>query len=101
MTLAPPRTEPFRAVTADWLARHGVRYYNLILTENKLQACDDLRIDVLIDDAPHYAERFAAADKPFILYDQPYNRHIAHERIRRAADWNEIGGHLTQIESHL
>src|SRR5690606_37689066 len=70
------RPEPFRGVTAGWLKRFGIVCNALVLTGDKLQACEDLQIDVLIDDAPHYAAEFAARCKPYILYDQPYNRHV-------------------------
>ncbi|KRF13676.1 5' nucleotidase, NT5C type [Paenibacillus sp. Soil787] len=95
------RPEKFRTVTTDWLKLYKFMYHNITFTENKLQACTDLKIDVLIDDAPHYAEEFAYQNKPVILYDQPYNRHIANNMVYRATDWNEVKKHLKNLPINL
>ena len=54
----------FRDVTIEWLKHHKINYHNITLIENKLQACIHSKVDVLIDDGPHYAEEFALANKP-------------------------------------
>lgn len=95
------RTEPFRGITLKWLDHHKINYHHIVLVENKLEACQKLEVDLLIDDAPHYAEEFAASSKPYLLYDQPYNRHVNHELVYRAASWLEIKKHIENHESVL
>jgi hypothetical protein len=97
VTFITARPEKFRTVTIDWLERYKFKYHDITFTENKLQACIDLKIDVLIDDAPHYAEEFTHQNIRVILYDQPYNRHIAHDIVYRATNWNEVKLHLKNI----
>lgn len=95
ITARPPL---FREVTVRWLEHHGVRYHDIAFTENKLEACSNAQVDVLIDDAPHYAREFAEQNKPVILFDQPYNRTVTHERVYRAASWSEIRTLLGEME---
>ncbi|MBW7457200.1 hypothetical protein ACFOLF_23395 [Paenibacillus sepulcri] len=57
------------------------------------------RVDVLIDDGPHYAEEFALANKPVILYEQPYNSSVTNDLVLRAADWIEVKQHIDSLES--
>lgn len=72
ITSRPPL---FREVTLNWLQHHKIDYHKITFTENKLQECINSKVDVLIDDAPHYAEEFSLKEKPIILFEQPYNRH--------------------------
>jgi uncharacterized HAD superfamily protein len=95
------RPEIFRNVTTDWLKFYKFMYDDITFTENKFQACADLKIDVLIDDAPHYAEEFSHRNIPVILYDQPYNRHIVHDLVYRASDWTEVKQHLKNLSINM
>lgn len=91
----------FRDVTIEWLKRHGIHYHHIALVEDKLQECNHLKIDVLIDDGPHYAEEFALANKPVILYEQPYNLTVANDFIYRASNWIEVKKHIDYLEAKL
>jgi len=77
-------------ITIQWLKYHNINYHNLFLTEEKLAKCHELNVDILIDDAPHYAEEFVLFNKPYILYDQPYNHHINHDLVLRAHNWTDV-----------
>ena len=88
----------FRDVTMEWLKHHKINYHNITLVENKLQACIHSKVDVLIDDGPHYAEEFALANKPVILYEQPYNLSVANEFVYRASNWIEVKKHIQYLE---
>ncbi|MFK7696649.1 5' nucleotidase, NT5C type [Paenibacillus sp. HJGM_3] len=67
------------------------------MTVTKLEACVEANVDVMIDDGPHYAEQFALADRPLILYEQPYNRAVAHDLIYRASNWTDVKNHLDSL----
>jgi 5'(3')-deoxyribonucleotidase len=69
------------------------------IRQNKLQACIHAKVDVLIDDGPHYAEEFALANKPVILYEQPYNLSVANEFVYRASNWIEVKKQIDYLES--
>lgn len=91
----------FREVTIQWLEFHKINFHNISFIENKLQECIDSKVDVLIDDGPHYAEEFALLDKPVILYDQPYNLSVTHDLVYRASSWIEVKKHIDYLESKL
>ncbi|WP_127585122.1 5' nucleotidase, NT5C type [Paenibacillus koleovorans] len=95
------RPELFREVTVNWLERHGVPYHHICFVEDKLRTCMDLQVDVLIDDGPHYAEQFASAQRPVILYEQPYNVAVRHELVYRAANWLEVRQHVEALDVRL
>lgn len=91
----------FRDVTIEWLKHHKINYHNITLIENKLQACLDAEVDVLIDDGPHYAEEFTKLNKPVILYDQPYNASVTHDLVFRASNWLEVQNHVDYLQTKL
>lgn len=91
----------FRDVTIEWLKHHKINYHNITLIENKLQACMNSQVDVLIDDGPHYANEFALQNKPVILYEQPYNLTVTHYLVFRALNWIEVKKHVDYLETNL
>ncbi|WP_171681640.1 5' nucleotidase, NT5C type [Paenibacillus planticolens] len=91
----------FRDVTIDWLKQNGIRYHNLFFTENKLQECIDSEINVLIDDAPHYAKEFADKNIPVILFEQPYNICLNIDLVYCASNWVEVNRRIIDLEEAL
>ncbi|WP_308636426.1 5' nucleotidase, NT5C type [Paenibacillus silvisoli] len=91
----------FRDVTVEWLKHHNISYNQIAFDEKKLEACIASKVDVLIDDGPHYAEQFSQLRKPVILYDQPYNRSVANEYVLRAANWSEVKAHIDRLAGQL
>jgi 5'(3')-deoxyribonucleotidase len=60
----------------DWLEFHGVVYENYVsVIDGTMKA--DLDYDLFIDDSPLNAEKFLEQKKNFLLYSQPWNRHIS------------------------
>jgi len=91
----------FRQVTIDWLKHYGVRYHNIVFTENKLQECINSEVSLLIDDAPHYAEEFSKKNIPVILFDQPYNKSVNIDFVYRASNWLEVNRRINYLEGAL
>ncbi|WP_372339185.1 hypothetical protein [Cohnella sp. WQ 127256] len=89
----------FREVTLQWLKLHKINFHSISLVENKLQECIHSKVDVLIDDGPHYAEEFALLKKPVILYEQPYNLSINNDFVYRASNWMEVKQHIDYLDS--
>ncbi|XEC93811.1 hypothetical protein AB6A23_21035 [Paenibacillus tarimensis] len=91
----------FRNITLEWLKHYNIAYDNITFTENKLQECLISKVDLLIDDGPHYAEEFALANKPVILYEQPYNLSVTNELVYRASNWMEVKRHIDDLETKI
>lgn len=96
LTIMTARPELFSKVTLEWLRLHRVPFHEIVFEQDKFSLCQRLNVDVLIDDAPHYAEEFSAKGKQFMIMDQPYNRYLKHELIHRVT-WDRVIGSLTNL----
>lgn len=101
LSFVTARPQLFQDVTIDWLGHYNISYHNIVFTEDKLQACEQLDVDVLIDDAPHYAEALSGSGRPVILYDQPYNQHLVNESVHRAHNWPEVMAHIETLYTYF
>jgi 5'(3')-deoxyribonucleotidase len=60
----------------DWLEFHGIVYDKYVsVIDGTMKA--NLDYDLFIDDSPLNAEKFSEQNKNFLLYSQPWNRHIS------------------------
>jgi 5'-nucleotidase len=74
--------EASAADTAWWLDAHGLPYRDLCFIGDK----PDVGADVYVDDSPDNVVRLRAVGRATIVFDQPYNRHLADPRARSWAD---------------
>jgi 5'(3')-deoxyribonucleotidase len=70
------------ADTVAWLEAHRIPYWDLCFMADKPQVGADL----YLDDSPDNLAAFQEVGLPFLVFDQPYNRHLAGPRVR---DWAE------------
>ena len=93
IVLVTARPEETRPDTEAWLAEHGIPYHALIFSngagKHGLQPYDRF-----VEDRPAFALELAEAGVPVLLFDAPWNRRVAHPRIRRVRDWQEALRHL-------
>jgi len=99
ISIITARPSLFQDVTVNWLDYHGITYHRIVFTENKRHECMSSNVDVLIDDAPHYATEFAHHNMPVILFDQPYNSSVNTNLVYRAANWLDVKRILAELES--
>ncbi len=85
----------FRKMLLNWLNKNRIYYDNIIYCSemnshnDKLQACMDQNIDVMIDDKPE--NLMTIADRlRVICYPAIWNEKIKDERILKVKDWQEI-----------
>jgi len=71
------------ADTVDWLDEVGIPYRDLCFLGAKPQ----VEADCYVEDAPHNVAALRESGAEVIVFDQPYNRHVAGPR---AADWAEV-----------
>ena len=76
-------------IVKEWLDKNNVIYDEIIFSENKLQVCKKLDINIMIEDKP---ENILSISKeiPVICYDHPYNQKLSNANIIRCHDWYEI-----------
>jgi 5'(3')-deoxyribonucleotidase len=71
------------ADTVAWLDEHNIPYRDLCFLGRK----PEVEADLYLDDAPHNVEALRAAGNEVVVFDQPYNAHVAGPR---AASWADI-----------
>jgi uncharacterized HAD superfamily protein len=97
VTIMTARPEMYYAVTVESLRRLGIPFHELIFASDKFATCEKLQVDMLIDDAPHYALEFSTKGKQFMIMDQPYNRGLNHHLIYRVNGWRQVWDSLENI----
>jgi len=84
--LATSRPEAAADATQEWLSRYNLSAYLPLYIDNKAAVPGD----ILIDDAPHQVEAWAATGRLAIVFDQPWNRGVEEgEFIKRAVGWRQ------------
>lgn len=83
----------FRSMLRGWLRRNGVVYDEIVFCEDsgesKLENCQKLGVDVMIDDKPE--NLLALSGKHSVIAcPMPWNEDIEEKGITRSRDWNEI-----------
>ncbi len=59
----------------------------------KSDVCNEIGIDIMIEDSLIYAEDCATAERKVLLCNRPWNQSTLHSpNIQRVQDWNEIDG---------
>lgn len=71
------------ADTVAWLDRHRIPYRDLCFLGRK----PEVQADAYVEDAPHNVEALRAGGNLVVVFDQPYNRHLAGPR---AHDWQQV-----------
>ncbi len=69
--------------TAAWLDDVRIPYRDLCF----LGAKADVGADMYVEDAPHNVEALRKSGRDVIVFDQPYNRHLA---APRATEWTQV-----------
>lgn len=84
--------------TVEWLEDHGIWYDDLCMIGDK----PDVDADVYIDDAPHNVLALQSrTNKPVIIFDQPYNRHVSGYRVYSWAAVVEMVERLTHSSKRI
>jgi 5'(3')-deoxyribonucleotidase len=68
--------------TVAWLDANGIPYRDLCFLGQK----PHVEADAYVDDAPHNVDALRANASPVIVFDQPYNRHLAPPRAHSWVD---------------
>lgn len=76
--------------TVEWLDRQRIPYRDICFLADK----SVVNADAHIEDAPHNITAIRAAGGHVIVYDQPYNAHLA---APRAHDWTEVEEMIVQM----
>jgi len=101
LTILTARPDLFYEVTMRWLKHYDIPFHEIIFEREKFKTCELLDVDILIDDAPHYAREFSEKGKQFMIMDQPYNRDINHNLIHRVKEWTQVYNILSLMKKNV
>ncbi len=79
-------------ITVEWMKKHGLSEVPLhsLGSSKKLEISKELNCDVFIEDHPEESIRLAENGIFVLLMDNPYNKHLQHENMKRVFNWYEI-----------
>jgi uncharacterized HAD superfamily protein len=84
--------------TAQWLERIGLPYDELYCSYDKVSRCQEIGIDLLIDDSPENLQRAIDAGIAVATLVHPWNRELCEtEDVVCGEDWDELGRNLETV----
>jgi uncharacterized HAD superfamily protein len=97
------RPARFKSKTELWIKHHLGIHLEVVHSGDfhndgratKAQICKELKIPILLEDAPETAIECANSGINVVLFDQPWNQKVKHKNIIRVKNWLEA---LKQIE---
>ena len=95
-----PRTAPSSAhdATAQWLEQIGLPYDELYCSYDKVTRCEEIGIDLLIDDSPENLQRAIDAGITVATIEHPWNRELCEtEDVVCGEDWAELARNLEPV----
>lgn len=92
------RDEACQQATAAWLHEIGLPYDELYCSFDKVSRCQQIAIDVLIDDSPVNIQRAMDAGIAVATISHPWNRDVCEtEDVVCAASWGELEARLAPL----
>jgi uncharacterized HAD superfamily protein len=86
--------------TARWLEQIGLRYHDLHCSYDKVARCQELEIDVLIDDSPVNIQRALEVGIVAVTITHPWNEEVCEtEDVVAASSWPELSAKLDPLLS--
>jgi uncharacterized HAD superfamily protein len=95
------RGEQIRDITVGWIENNFPEYFTSINLTNqyfgladkkrtKLEICEELGVDVMIEDSMSHATEIAKSGRKVFLIDTPWNQGTLPENVTRVFSWSEI-----------
>jgi uncharacterized HAD superfamily protein len=94
------RGNQVRDVTLKWIKKNFSGYFTSINLTNqyfgdghkrtKLEVCEELGVDVMIEDSMSHATEIAKSGRRVFLIDTPWNQGNVPENVTRVFSWGEI-----------
>ena len=92
------RAESCHGATAEWLERIGLPYDELYCSSDKVTRCEEIGIDLLIDDSPETLQRAIDAGITVATLEHPWNRELCEtEDVICGKDWAELARNLDPV----
>jgi uncharacterized HAD superfamily protein len=106
LVIITAKPDTLRDRTQDWLMKHFgevfqsvhfVGHYHLNTDgkkRTKREVCDELGVDIFIDDSMDNVVSVVGPERPAFLIDSPWNQGDVPQNAKRVKGWDEIMGHF-------
>lgn len=96
--LISARTPVYKKQTEKWLDRHNITRHGLTLLgqHDKRAACNDITVELFIEDSFNNALQLSSCGIPVLLMDATYNRKKLPDMVTRVYSWQEINDYITR-----
>lgn len=81
--------EQMQNIVKQWLEKNNVLYDEIIFSEDKVNVCRKLNINLMIEDKTENILSISS-EIPVICYNHPYNEELHKKNIIRCYSWQEI-----------
>jgi len=110
LVIITARPKRFKDKTLKWLdSNFGNLFSNIFHScdfhvdngdnKNKSDICEDLGVDILIEDSVNNSLDCAKRGLVVLLLDKPWNQGVEHKNIYRCFSWEDILGKIKEIEN--
>ena len=89
--------EKMQNIVKEWLKLNNVLYDEVIFSEDKVNVCENLKIDIMIEDKPENI-LLISSKIPVICYNHPYNEKLHKDNIIRCHSWYDIYAKIKNFE---
>ena len=95
------RSPEFKEISERWINFHFLNTFESIhFSHKKSEICDELGVELFIDDALHNALDVGKPERPVYLFDAPWNqKEDLPEHITRVKSWEEIMEKLSLLRT--
>jgi uncharacterized HAD superfamily protein len=95
------RVDTAHPATERWLQRIGLAYDELYCSFDKVSRCEEIGIDLLVDDSPLNIARALERGITAATIAHPWNRDVCEEEdVICAADWPQLRERLAPLLAH-
>lgn len=85
-------------IVKAWLKRNGIQYNDIIFSREKDKICNELNIDVMIEDKPENVDKISK-DIPVICFSEEYNKKCTGDNVYRAYSWYDVYNKIKEISN--
>lgn len=88
--------EQMQNIVKQWLEKNNVLYDEIIFSEDKVNVCKKLNINLMIEDKPENILSISS-EIPVICYNHPYNENLHNKNIIRCYCWHDIYEKISKL----
>lgn len=103
------RPVPWKDKTENWVKKYLSKIKPKIIYsgdfhnqgKTKAELCEEEGVEIMIEDNADYALGCAKREIFVVLFDQPWNQNVEHEKIKRVKNWQQALNAIDEISKEV